>query len=119
MNVPKHPLWKSFGFALKGILELLRNERNFKIEVLAVLINVILVVLLNVEARDTAIILLVCFAVLSAEAFNTAIEKICDKIQPEYDIQIGKIKDISAGAVLLLTFCAAITGVLVYWKYVF
>ncbi|RTZ50429.1 diacylglycerol kinase family protein [Chryseobacterium arthrosphaerae] len=40
--------------------------------------------------------LLVSAAVLSAEIFNTAIERICDLIQPDFDPRIGFIKDISA-----------------------
>jgi diacylglycerol kinase (ATP) len=56
--------------------------------------------------------------VLSAEIFNTAIEKICDIIQPDFDQRIG-IKDIAAGAVILLAIAAIIVGVIVYPKYIF
>ncbi len=58
-------------------------------------------------------------AVLSAEIFNTAIEKMCDIIQPDFDERIGFIKDIAAGAVVLIAIASAVIGVLVYWKYVF
>jgi diacylglycerol kinase (ATP) len=58
-------------------------------------------------------------AVLSAEIFNTAIEKICDIIQPDFDERIGFIKDIAAGAVVLIAIASAVIGVLVYWKYFF
>jgi len=62
---------------------------------------------------------MVSFAVLSAEIFNTAIEKICDIVQPEFDQRIGFIKDISAGAVILMTVSSVIVGVVIYWKYIF
>ena len=58
------------------------------------------------------------FAVLSAEIFNTAVEKICDIVQPDFDKRIGFIKDIAAGAVVLTVIAAVIVGILVYWKYV-
>ncbi|MDQ0064301.1 diacylglycerol kinase [Chryseobacterium lathyri] len=57
--------------------------------------------------------------VLSAEIFNTAVEKICDMIQPDFDKRIGFIKDISAGAVLLMAIGSVIVGIIVYWKYIF
>lgn len=113
----KPPLHKSFRNALRGIFLMIRTERNFQIELSAMLANLFLVVFLGLSATDAALILGVCFAVLSAEIFNTAVEKICDFIQPEFDPLIGFIKDISAGAVTLLAFLALIIGALVYPKY--
>lgn len=47
-----------------------------------------------------------------AEAFNTAIEELCDRIEPGFDLVIGRIKDIAAGAVLIASLAAALIGVL-------
>jgi diacylglycerol kinase (ATP) len=57
--------------------------------------------------------------VLIAETINTAIEKICDFVEPNFNKKIGLIKDISAGAVILATLLSIIVGVLVYSKYFF
>jgi diacylglycerol kinase (ATP) len=73
---------------------------------------------LKLTSTDAALILMASAAVLSAEIFNTAIEKICDIIQPDFDERIGFIKDIAAGAVVLIAI-ASVIGVLVYWKYFF
>jgi len=97
---------------------MLKSERNFQLEFLAFLINLFLIFYLNLSNVDTALILIVSFGVLSAEILNTAIEKICDFIQPGFDKRIGFIKDISAGAVVLMTVASVIVGVLVYWKYI-
>ncbi|MBW8361285.1 MAG: diacylglycerol kinase family protein [Kaistella sp.] len=113
----KPPLNRSFLNALNGILQMMKSERNFQIELFALLINLFLIVFLKLNAVDTALILTVCFAVLSAEIFNTALEKICDVIHPEFDSRIGFIKDISAGAVMLMAFLSVIVGILVYAKY--
>lgn len=98
---------------------MLRSERNFQIEVLALILNLGLIVFLKLAPNDAAIILLTCFAVLSAEILNTAIEKVCDMVQPEYDERVKFIKDISAGAVLILAIAAVFVGILVYSKYIF
>ena len=74
---------------------------------------------LNLSTIDTILILIVCFGVLVAEIFNTAIEKICDIIQPEFDKRIGFIKDIAAGAVILMAVLSGVVGIFVYWKYIF
>lgn len=98
---------------------MLKSERNFQLEVLALLINIFLIFYLKLSNLDTILVLTVSFGVLSAEIFNTAIERICDFIQPEFDTRIGFIKDISAGAVLLMAILSVIVGFLVYWKYIF
>ncbi len=115
----KPPIHKSFLNAFRGIFLMMKSERNFQIELMAFMINLFLVFYLKLSAADAVCILIVSFIVLAAEIFNTAIEKICDLIQPEYDIRIGFIKDISAGAVLLLTGFAFVTAIVIYPKYVF
>ena len=51
---------------------MLKSERNFQIEVFALLINLFLIVFLKLNTVDAAIILIVSFAVLSLEILNTA-----------------------------------------------
>lgn len=115
----KPPVHKSFVNALRGVFLMAKTERNFRIELIAFVINLFLIFYLQLSAPDTVLILLVCFSVLGAEIFNTAIEKLCDMVQPDFDKRIGFIKDIAAGAVLLMSIAAAITGIIVYSKYIF
>lgn len=115
----KPPIHKSFLNAFRGVLMMIKTERNFQIELIAFFVNLFLIFDFNLSSTDTALVLIASFAVLSAEIFNTAIEKICDIIQPDFDKRIGFIKDIAAGAVLLTAIAAVIVGVLVYGKYVF
>lgn len=113
------PIHKSFLNAFRGIFVMIKTERNFQIELFAFCVNLFLIFYLKLSSIDAALIILVSFAVLSAEIFNTAIEKICDIIQPDFDKRIGFIKDIAAGAVLLMATASVVTGVLIYWKYIF
>ncbi len=115
----KPPVHRSFLNAFRGIFFMIRHERNFRIELAAFAVNLFLVFYLRLSETDALLVLGVSFAVLSAEMFNTAIEKICDFIQPEFDRRIGFIKDVSAGAVLLMAGISVITGILVYRKYLF
>ncbi|MBL3546437.1 MULTISPECIES: diacylglycerol kinase family protein [Chryseobacterium] len=115
----KPPLHKSFLNAFHGVFLMIKTERNFQIELLAFFANLFFIFYLHLSATDAAIVIFLSFAVLSAEIFNTAVERICDIIQPDFDKRIGFIKDIAAGAVVLLAIASAIVGVLVYWKYIF
>ena len=98
---------------------MLRSERNFQIEVLALIINLLLIVYLKVTELEAALILVVSFSVLSLEILNTCVEKICDIIQPEFDERIKIIKDMAAGSVFLMAMASVAVGVLIYSKYLF
>lgn len=115
----KNPFHHSVWNAVRGAWWILRHERNFQLEVAALLINLFLIVFLRLTAGDAAIILLVSFGVLSLETLNTAIEKLCDVVQPNFDSRIKIIKDISAAAVLLMAFASLCVGALLYSKYLF
>jgi len=115
----KPPVHRSFFNAFRGIFQMIKAERNFRIELAAFFINLILIFYFKLSPLDTALILMASTGVLSAEIFNTAIEKICDMVQPDFDKRIGFIKDISAGAVLLMAIGSVAVGIIVYWKYIF
>lgn len=115
----KPPIHKSFENAFNGLWLMIKSERNFQLELLAFAVNVFLIFYLKLSSVDTILILIVSFGIFAAEIFNTAIEKICDIIQPDFDKRIGFIKDIAAGAVILMAILSVIVGVLVYWKYIF
>jgi diacylglycerol kinase len=61
------------------------------------------------------IIVCLCIAsVLITELINTAIEELCNKIQTEFDKDIGRIKDIAAGAVFLAAVLSTIVGLILF-----
>ena len=113
------PFYKSVYYAFKGLFWMLKTERNFQLELLALVINLFLIVYFQLNSTDAVLIFIVCFLVLIAEIINTAIEKICDFVEPHFNKKIGLIKDIAAGAVILATLLSIITGILVYSKYFF
>ena len=115
----KPPFYKSLLYSIKGTFWMLKSERNFQLEVFALIINLFLIVYFKLNSTDVALILVVCFLVLIAETINTDIEKICDFVEPHFNKKIGIIKDIAAGAVILATLLSIIVGVLVYSKYFF
>ena len=53
---------------------------------------------------DFGMVLVATGLVIISEVFNTAIEALCDFVEPEYNQKIGLIKDVSAGAVGISIF---------------
>lgn len=83
------------------------------------LINLFLIVYLKLNITDAALILIVCFVVLIAETINTALEKFCDFVEPNFNKKIGIIKDLGAASVIIAAILAVTVGILVYPKYLF
>ncbi len=69
--------------------------------------------LLDVSASDWCWLILAIGAVLSAEAFNTALEELADAVDPEPNPRIGRAKDAAAAAVLVIAVAAAAIGVMI------
>ncbi|OIN58584.1 diacylglycerol kinase family protein [Arsenicibacter rosenii] len=101
---------RSFRFAGAGILALFRYENNARVHLLAASGVVAVSFWLQLNRIEWAIILTQIGLVWAAEGVNTAIEKLCDLVSPGYHPQVKAIKDLSAGAVLLVVLVAVVVG---------
>ena len=105
--------------AQRGIILLLKTERNTKIELAIGIISVLLGVWLKISAIEWCIILLCIGGVMSAEAINTAIEKLSDYNATEWNSRIRDIKDMAAGAVLIMAIVSVIAGFIIFGPKIF
>lgn len=104
----------SFKYAIEGIIASFKSERNMKIHALATIIVIILGVILKINIVEWCFCIISIVLVISAELFNTAIENIVDMICQEKNEKAKLIKDISAGAVLVLAIGAFIVGIIIF-----
>ena len=105
---------KSVGYAFKGLFLLLWTEASIKIQFFIALFVTAAGFYFDISATEWAIQLLAIGLVMGIEGLNTAIEKLADYVQPEHDKKIGLIKDISAGAVMIVSILASIVGLIIY-----
>ena len=49
-----------------------------------------------------------------AELFNTAVEKICDLIEPNHNLVIKASKDMAAAGVLLAALFSVVVGLVIF-----
>jgi diacylglycerol kinase len=114
INVRK--MLRSFGYAVEGMVALFRYENNARFHLLAALVVVIAGIIIGLTYLDWVIIAIVIGGVWAAEAFNTAIEKLCDVVSPGIHPQIKAIKDLAAAGVLIMAGTAALAGVIIFGK---
>ncbi|MBA4853115.1 diacylglycerol kinase family protein [Emticicia sp. BO119] len=111
MNVPK--MLRSFKFAFQGIWVLM-HENNARFHFFATIVVILTGFLVGLSNTEWSIISIMIGLVWAAEAFNTAIEKLCDFVTTAQHPIIGKVKDLSAAAVLIISCIAVIIGIIIF-----
>lgn len=105
---------KSFGYAANGLRAAARSEQNFRIHLLLAGLAVLLGCGLGISAGEWGMVIACIAAVMGAEVMNTAIEKLCDVVSPQYHEKIKIVKDLAAAAVLIVSIGALITGAIIF-----
>lgn len=104
----------SFGYAIKGIVDLFKTQMNARIHLLATFFVLLLGWFFQISNVEWCLCIIAITSVLAAEAFNTALEYLTDLVSPDYHILAGKAKDAAAAAVLLTAIGAAIIGIIIF-----
>jgi len=107
----------SYRYAMRGIIIAFRSEHNMRLHVAAALAVLLVNSLLKVSRTDWLITLTLIGLAWMAEIFNTAIEKLADRVTLDQDPLIGQAKDLAAGAVLIICFFAGLCAAIIYLPY--
>ena len=83
--------------------------RNFQILLAGGILCVILLYITGASPIERVIAISLIVLTLVAEFFNSAIEELSDVLIHEHHPGIAKVKDLSAGAVLLIGLCTLAT----------
>ena len=110
---------KSVGFALRGMFLLLRTEASIKVQFVIALITAAAGFYFDISTMEWIVQCLAIGMVMGIEGMNTAVEKLSDFVQPDHDEKIGFIKDVSAGAVMIVSILAFTIGLLIYIPKIF
>jgi diacylglycerol kinase (ATP) len=100
------PFHRRLGYAWRGLKAAWRTERNFRLQCGATGGVVLLLLGLRPPAVWWAILLVCCGAVLTAELFNSALERLLDHLHPTVHPAVALVKDLAAAAVLALSLAS-------------
>ena len=107
---------KSTNYAIEGIIHAAKTQRHMRYHLYAAILVLIASFVLGLSWYEFVVLILLSIVVLSIEMVNTAIEAITDVIFKEYDEKAKEIKDIAAGAVLIIALGAAIIGYIILYE---
>jgi diacylglycerol kinase (ATP) len=104
----------SIGYAVSGMFYAWRIERNLKIESVITLATIFLGVYIGLTPERWCLVIFAIALVISAELFNSAIERLGNKAAAgARDPLVKAAKDIAAGAVLTTSIAALAIGIII------
>ena len=111
-------LTRSFKVAFRGLLFATKHEITFRTGILISIVVIFFTFYFPLSSVERAIIFLSIFAVLGMELMNTQVERTTNLIDENYNYKIKIIKDLAAGAVLLIVIGSAVIGYLIFIPYI-
>ena len=104
----------SFKHAYQGIKKVFKEEQNFKIHFfIAVAVLYVSIFFLSFNYIEIILVLICIALVLITEIINTVIENSWDHLEPNHHPVVKSVKDMMAGAVLLISGFSVIVWILI------
>lgn len=106
--------FNSFKFAFAGLFQLFQREANAKIHLCFAILSIAAGFFFSLSTTEWCLVILCIVLVISAEAFNTALESLTDLVSPDYHDLAKATKDVAAAGVLIIAIGAALIGVIIF-----
>lgn len=114
MTQKNNSIRSAFQNAFNGFRSVLNSEKNARIHLIATILVIILASILRVSLTAWLWLCLAIVLVWMAELFNTAVEKICDLVEPNHNLVIQASKDMAAAGVLLAALFSVVVGLVIF-----
>ncbi len=92
-------------------------ENNFRIMITIGFLALLGVIYFPLEKWESVLIIFLIGSVISIELVNSQFERVLDIVKPTYDKKVKNVKDISAGAVLVISLTALVIGLIIFIPY--
>lgn len=107
-NKPKYTLFKNATYALAGLVDVVKHESSFKLQLLLFIVGMLIAWFLPIEIVYKLVLSISLIIPIMAEIANSAIERVVDLVTKDYHILAKQAKDAGAALVFisLLTLAA-------------
>jgi undecaprenol kinase/diacylglycerol kinase (ATP) len=107
-------LLRSFKWAGQGLWYCICREKNFQVHCGLAVLAFCLGAALKISSLEWILIVISISSVLAFEMLNSAIEHLCNIVHPTPNPTVKVVKDISAGAVLVIAIMAVTCGAIIF-----
>ena len=109
---------RALSFALSGMKLGFLREGHLRLHLIALILVITPGFYYHISTDEWLFIFGYAGLVISMELINTAIEKICDLVDPKENPQIKYIKDLGAAGVLIAALTALVVACIIFKKYI-
>jgi diacylglycerol kinase len=110
---------RSFNNGWRGLGIFFKTTHNSWGQIVCALLAIYLGFILHISSTEWVLVVFSIGIVMITEAINTAIEIDIDLTSPEHHPFARDTKDVAAAAVILATFVAGITGLIIFLPKIF
>lgn len=112
-NQPKYNFFKNTSYALKGLVDLIKTETSFKIELIITILLIPIIIFIDTTLTNKALMFITLMGMILAETTNSAIERVVDLVTLEHHDMAGRAKDMGSAIVFLSIFIFIVTWIIV------
>jgi len=112
-NQPKYNFFKNSSYALKGLIDLIKTETSFKIELIITLILLPVIIFIDTSLTNKILMFITLLGMILAETINSAIERAVDLVTLDHHVMAGRAKDAGSAIVFLSIFIFIVTWLLI------
>lgn len=107
-------LFSSFQYAIEGIIQAVKQERNLKIHIFFAVAVIGLGFWTSLSRMEWLFVFIAIGGMFALELINTAIERVVDLVTEEFHPLAKQAKDIAAGAVFIFSILSVIIGLIIF-----
>lgn len=101
LNKPKYTLFKNTRYALNGLIEVSKNEKSFRLQILLFIVGMVMAWILPISFVHSSILAVSLFVPVMAEMINSSVERTVDLVTYEHHELAKRAKDAGAALVFL------------------
>lgn len=114
----KTNLIDSFGLAFEGLKFSILRNRNMRIHIVVAFLVIFFSYFFKINVFEAGLVLIMIVLVIVVEMINTVVEETVNLIARDYKMEAKIAKDVSAGAVLFVSFASVVVGIFVFGPYI-
>lgn len=99
LNKPKYTLFKNTSYAINGLIEIFKNEKSFRLQILLLVFLTVVIWVLPISLIAKCVLQISIFLPVFSEIINSAIERVVDLVTTDYNELAKNAKD--AGSALV------------------
>lgn len=104
----------AIGHAMNGLKWAIKTQPNYKVHAIFTVLTLLFGLILNISYFEWLVVVIMITGGFTVETFNTAIERLGDAVDQNYNEFIKLAKDLSAASMMIYAFGSVVVATLIF-----